>query len=130
MKPTPWPMLLAVPLALLAPRPLHADPTRTVEVDIVDTPKSGPTHTARFAVAVVEDSRWFATDMREREVSVHLGARIDTHAPNPQLTVQVHRKGAHEVDVQAARGLGSTARMLVARVEHDDGRSELYVTVR
>jgi hypothetical protein len=127
-------MLLVLPLALLAPRTLHADPTRTIEIDIVDTPKAGAAHTARCAVSVVEDGGWFAADVREGPAMLHLGARIDRKAPTgPQLTVQVSRKGARDLDVQAARGVaaqGAQPRVLMGRVENDEGRSEVFVTVR
>lgn len=131
MKPTPWPMVLALPLALFAPRTLHADPTRTVELDIVDTPKTGAAHTARFAVSVVEDGGWFATDTRDGSANLHLGVRIDRRAPSSaQLTVQVSRKGPRDLEVQAARAMGTPARTLMGRVENDEGRSEVFVTVR
>jgi hypothetical protein len=117
-------------LALIAPRTLHADPSRTVEIEIVDTPKAGASHLSHFAVSVALDRGWFATDTQDGAASLHLGARIDHQPSGELLTIEVRRHGVGDFDVQAARTLAQPARTLMGKVERDAGRSEVFVTVK
>lgn len=77
MKPTTLVLPPLAVLTLLAPEALRADPSRTVEVEIVDTPSSGAAHVARYAISVVEDRGWFSTFMKDDATQLRLGARID-----------------------------------------------------
>jgi len=132
MKPTTLVLPPLAVLTLLAPEALRADPSRTVEVEIVDTPSSGAAHVARYAISVVEDRGWFSTFMKDDATQLRLGARIDHPskgaAQGPMVTVQVHRVGGGELDLEAGRAV-APSKTLVGKVERD-GRSEVFVTVR
>ncbi len=127
--------LVIPPLAVLTLAGLafaDAQPSRLVEMEIVDTPKQGAVHTSHFAMAVVEDRGWFSTNTSDGASNVHATARIDRdRSANVVLNVEVERRGSGDLDVHAAKVVTATAsRSLMGRVERDTGVSELFVTVR
>lgn len=127
----PLAVLTLVSLAAAdAPAP---SPSRVVEMEIVDTPKQGPGHTAKFAMAVVEDRGWFANSASDSATNVHVSARIDHDRGTSVniLSVEVQRHGGGDLDVHGARTLdGKPTRSLMGRVERSDGVSEIFATVR
>lgn len=127
------PPLAVLTLAGLAAAQSSSAPSRIVEMEIVDTPKQGPVHAVKFAMAVVEDRGWFTNTTSDSTANVHVGARIDHDRGTTAnlLQVEVERHGGGDLDVHGARMLdGKPTRSLMGRVERSDGVSEIFATVR
>jgi hypothetical protein len=127
MKPT----LVLSPLAVLTLTGLSLaqtqQPSRLVEMEIVDTPKQGAPHTTHFAVAVLEDHGWSSSKTSDTQTNVHASARID----HSILDVEVQRRGPGEFDIHGQKSIsGAVPRTLLGRVERDGEVSEVYVTIR
>jgi hypothetical protein len=125
--------LVIPPLAVLVLAGLaHASaPSHIIEMEIVDTPKSGATKTARYAVAVVEDRGWFANDGHDAANIIKVSARLDRdRSANLLLQLQVHRHGDGDVDIDAAQMVSGSSRTLMGRVERDTGLTEVFAVVR
>lgn len=119
--------LVLSPLAVLAIAGLaQANPSRVVEMEIVDTPKQGPVHTAKLAIAVVEDHGWFASDTRDGS---KLSVRIDReHDPSAGSVLQVDVQ-RRDLEMHAARAV-PMQKSLMGRVEHESGATEVFAIVR
>ena len=128
--------LIIPPLAVLALTSMttQADPppSHTVEMEIVDVPKTGQAHIAKFAMAIVENRGWFSTNSHDGTAALKLMARLDRDAAsNLTLQLGVERHGSNDFDVNAAKVVApQPIRSLMSRVDRDTGSTEIFATVR